>query len=324
MSSRYSHSYLNRYRSCPLSAQFHYELKLRKRDEGSESHHMSYSKAFHEGLRVLYDDKPYFELSDIEASLRLRQAQRTFREHYPIQLNQDDAAKTAVNGVEALTQYVRRWRQEDRRFKVLTCERMDNQDDGFVVKLDLVVQDIHTEQIYGIDHKVTGKYLNYDYWTAYEPNSQITEYVRFVKERFGYCDGFIVNAVALRHRQRAYKGEPAGFWSAFERQTFNRNDRQLSHELLDRHYWEGRVEESKLTGSWGMNTSQCKFCEYREICKAGWVWPEDQDLIEIQYRRICGKWFGAPLMPCALDREHVGDHDAHPEISVDSELLVEV
>lgn len=321
---RYSHSFLNRYRSCPLSAQYHYELKLRKRDEGGESHHMAYSKAFHSALEVLYGgERPYYMMSDLEASLLLRDAQRTFIAQYPKQLRVDDLAKTQSNGVTALTDYCRRWRDEDRKWKILSCETMENQDDGFVVKLDLVVEHVDTGQIFGVDHKVTGKYLNYQYWNGYEPNSQITEYVRFIKERYGYCDGFIVNAIALRFRQRAYKNEPAGFWGAYERQTFNRNDRQLAQELTDRHYWEERVNQSRRDGYWGMNTSQCMFCEYQEICKAGWVWPEDDELINIQYRRICGKWLGEPLQPCALGKDHEGDHDASP-ISVDSEILVEV
>lgn len=321
---RYSYSYLNRYRSCPLACFYEYELKLRKRDDGSESHHMAYSKAFHKALEVLYRPAtPYYALPQVEATALLHEAQRVFTLEYPIQLAPDDAAKTKENGIAALAQYANRWKAEDVQWEVLECEKMDAQDDGFVVKLDLIVRHRETEQIFGVDHKVTGKYLNYDYWSAYEPNAQVTEYVRFIKERYGYCDGFIVNAIALRFRQRAYKGEPAGFWASFERQMFNRNERQLEHELIDRHYWEQRVEQSKRDGYWGMNTSQCKFCPYQEICKAGWVWPEDEELINIQYRQICGKWSGEPLFQCRLDRDHEGDH-APVEITIDSEFLIEV
>ena len=326
----YSNSYLQRYKSCPLAAYFHYDLKLRKQDEGAESHHMAYSRAFHDGLRLLYSGDT------------LVSAQQAFLDGYPIQLAEDDLAKTRDNGVKALSLYAHRWQQEDKRWKVLQVEQMDSQDDGFVVKLDLVLQDRETEQIYGLDHKVTGKYINYDWWATFEPNSQITEYVRFIKERWGFCDGFIVNTISLRWlnekdkrggfngqwldpasddrhnyshcelRDSRYHRRPMlacwGLRVGFERQTFNRNDRQLEQALTDRHYWEDRVEQSKASGLWGMNTSQCKFCEYQEICKAGWSYPDDEELINITYRRICGKWYNEPLQQCSLDRNHEGEH----------------
>lgn len=296
MTARYSNSYLQRYRECPLACFYHYELKLRKREEGSESHHMAYSRAFHDGLRHLY------------LGSSLREAQDTFLEGYPRQLDQSDNAKTRQNGIKCMGLYAQRWKEEDRKYRVLTVEELSNQEDGFVVKLDLVLQHVDTEQIYAMDHKVTGKYLNFDYWMQFEPNSQIVEYVRYVQEKFGFCDGFIVNAIMLRWLQKASKNGPAGLWCNFERQTFNVNPRQMEADKDSRTYWIDRVEDSKATGRWGLNTSSCKFCEYRDLCKAGWFYPEDEELISISYRRVCGKWFGEPLQPCQLDQDHDGEH----------------
>ncbi len=307
----YSNSYLQRFRDCPLACFYHNELRLRKRDEGAETHHMAYSRAFHEALRLHYSGES------------LKTAQQAFLDNYPQQLDVGDLAKTRHNGVAALAQYMSRWQEEDRRYRVLSVETLDKQEDGFVVKLDLVLQDTTTDQIYGMDHKVTGRYLNYDYWSGFEPNSQMVEYVRFVRERWGFCDGFIINAVALRHRQRAYKGEPAGPWFAFERQTFNVNTRQMEADHVSRHYWQERVEHAKATGVWGMNTSQCKFCEYRDLCKASWFWPDDAELIDIGYRRVCGRWFGEPLQLCQLDRDHEGEHEVQL-LPATTEIVVEV
>lgn len=313
MTSRYSNSYLQRFRECPLACFYHNELKLRKREEGGESHHMAYSRAFHEGLKLLY-------LGDT-----LRAAQDAFLTNYPIQLNTFDLAKTRQHGVLAMAEYAKRWKDEDRNYHVLSVESLDRQEDGFVVKLDLVWQHINTEQILGMDHKVTGKYLNYDYWAGFEPNSQIVEYVRFIQERFGQCDGFIINAIAIRYLQRASKNGPVGPWFNFERQTFNVNGRQMEADLSSRQYWIDRIEHSKISGVWGMNTSQCKFCEYRDLCKAGWFYPEDEELIEISYRQVCGEWFGEPLLPCSLDREHGGDHGYMlPQMDALVEFEVEV
>lgn len=315
----YSNSYLRKYQACPLSCYYNYELKLRKRDEGAESHHLAYSKAFHAALEILYRFS-YFNVEDKNALYQ--RAVDAFLERYPRQLDEHDMAKTRDNGVKCLAEYIKRWHVDDRKYRVLAVETMDHQEDGFVVKLDRVVQDIDTEQIYGVDTKVTGKYLNYDYWRQFEPNSQIVEYTRYVQERFGFCDGFIIDAVALRYLQRASKNGPAGPWFAFERQTFQVNERQMEADLASRHYWTERIEHSKATGEWGLNTSACYFCEYRDLCKAGWFYPEDEELIDINYRRICGRWSGEPLFQCALDREHEGDHgieqvDTPPEIEIE-------
>jgi len=300
--SNYSHSFLERYKSCPLSCYYHNILKLRKRDEGAESHHLAYSRAFHEALRHLY------------LGSSLREAQDAFLENYSRQLDESDLAKTRQHGLTCLVEYAKRWSEEDRKYRILEVETLDAQEDGFIVKLDLVLQSIDTEQIFPVDHKVTGAYLNYDWWARFEPNSQIVEYVRYTKEKYGYCDGFIVNAIGIRYRQKAYKGEPAGVWFAFERQVFNVNQRQMEVDIASRNYWIDRVEESKLSNHWGMNTSQCKFCSYRDLCKAGWFYPEDEELIDINYRRICGRWFGEPLQPCQLDREHEGEHSVNYEL----------
>lgn len=309
--SRYSNSYLDRYRECPLACLYHYELKLRKREEGAESHHMMYSRAFHEGLRRLY------------LGSTLREAQDAFLEAYPRQLDQYDSAKTRQNGILCMAQYAQRWKDEDRKYRVLSVEELDNQEDGFVVKLDLVLQHLDTEQIYPMDHKVTGKYLNFDYWKQFEPNSQIVEYVRRVKERWGFCDGFIVNAIAMRWLQRASKNGPAGLWCNFERQTFNVNPAQMEADLRSREYWIDRVEHSKASGRWGLNTKSCYFCEYRDLCKAGWFYPEDAELIDISYRQVCGKWHGKPLNPCVLDRGHECECAATVEVK-EVEFEIEV
>src|SRR5690348_1415528 len=88
----------------------------------------------------------------------------------------------------------------------------------------------------------------------------------------------------------------------------------MEADLESRRYWIERVEHSKESGRWGMNTKSCYFCEYRDLCKAGWFYPEDKELIDISYRQVCGRWFrpggsaSEPLTPCALDLDHEGEH----------------
>lgn len=307
----YSHSQLDSYKECPLRYFYEYEVGLRKRGDESADHHLRFGEAIHEGLRRLY-------LGDT-----LRSAQEAFLATYPVQLDPTDLAKTRENGVVTLAAYARRWAEEDRKWKVLSCEKADSRDDGHVVHLDLVMENVDIGGIYGFDHKTTGKYLNADFWSQFNPNSQITQYVKFIKERYGDCDGFYINALGFRFRQHAYKGEPAGFWHSFERQMFNRNEEQLAIEHQSERDWIADIERSRATGIWRINTNSCRFCSYRAICGAGWSYPMDGELIEVQYRRVCNRTT-EELRRCVLDREHEGKCSPVTLFDAPMEVVVEV
>jgi hypothetical protein len=307
----YSHSQLDSYKQCPLRYFYEYEVGLRKRGDESSDHHLRFGEAIHEGLRHLY-------LGDT-----LKAAQEAFLSTYPVQLDPTDLAKTRENGVVALASYARRWRDEDRKWKVVSCEKADAREDGYIVHLDLVMENLEQGGIYGFDHKTTGKYLNSDYWLQFNPNSQITQYVKFIKERYGECDGFYINALSFRFRQHAYKGEPAGFWNAFERQMFNRNEEQLTIEQRSESDWIADIERSREVGVWRINTNSCRFCSYRAICAAGWSYPQDQELIEVQYRQVCNRTT-EELRRCVLDRDHDGKCSPVTLFDAPMEVVVEV
>jgi len=274
---RYSNSYIQSYKACPLQCFLKYEVGLEKVVEEVGEHHLAYGRAMHEGLKHLY-------LQDT-----LKSAQDAFLAAYPKQLDPEDKAKTREQGTQVLERYVKFWAEEDKKWRVLSVEEKETFDyveEGFTVKLDLVMENKAYGGIYGFDHKVVGgrrATLSFDFWNEFEPNSQITKYVSFIQSKHGECSGFYINALGMGFRSRAYKGEPAGFWTRFERQMFNRNQSQLDLEQRDTVYWITRIEDSKRTNLWGYNTSSCKFCHYRPICQAGWSWPEDQELITIQY-----------------------------------------
>lgn len=280
----YSNSQLQSFKLCPLSYYLRYEVGLKKiEDEGTE-HHVNYGSAIHEGLKRIYLGE------SLEASLK------AFKDAYPTQLDSNDNAKTQANGVTLLTAYVKRWSEEDKKWRVVSVEEREGFDygqvDAFSVKPDLIMENIAFGGIYGFDHKTVGgknATLSYEFWGRFDPNSQISKYISFIKSKYGDCSGFYINAIGLGFRQRMYKGEPAGFWYRFERQMFNRNSSQLQVEQEDTKYWIERIEQSRATGQFGMNTESCRWCTYKPICSAGWRWPQDQELIEIQYARIEGK-----------------------------------
>lgn len=292
--SRYSNSYINQFQSCPLSCHYRYDLKLRP-VEGN-THDLAWGHAFHKALEVIY----------LEGDLP--KAQDVFRLAYPVQLDPNDFAKTQENGVWALEKYVENYHW-DKNWRVVSTEEMDSTEDGFVVKLDLVIEDTDTGSLYGCDHKTTKSYLDYRYFGRFNPNSQITQYVRYIKERYGRCDGFIVNAVRVYYMQRKSAQRAAGAGVEFERVVLNRTEQQIEQEQESKNYWIDRVEHAKSTGVWGMNTNNCWRCEFQEACSAGWDWENDEELILNTYRQVCEKWVPEKDGHCLLEWNHEGEHD---------------
>jgi hypothetical protein len=271
----YSNSQLQSYKSCPLQYRFYWDLHLRRVDDESGDHHLRYGHAIHKGLEVVYRGGS------------LREAQDAFLLAYPTQLDINDKAKTRQNGITALAQYVKRWSAEDaRNWKVVEIETRS--DDPWSVKPDLVVEHKEHGGLYLVDHKTSGKYLNYQYWERFQPNSQITHYLDYAQSKYGPIEGFIINAISFRYNERASKNAPqAGFWCNFERQTFNRRAEQLEYERRSRAAWIADIERSREAGFWRTNTDACWRCPYKSICAPGWTWEEDRELIEIQFYQAC-------------------------------------
>lgn len=308
---RFSHSRLSDLKACGLRYYLKHVVGLRKHEDDADQHHLRYGGAMHEALEVLYAGGYMNQPVDDPARL-LDLAKETFLAAYPVQLDPADRAKTRDNGVLVLDWYVRHWREEDRRWKVVSVERPEDTD-AWSLRLDLVMENVEHGGIYAYDHKITKKYLNYDFWNTFEPNSQVTQYVDHVRKRYGECSGFYINAISMGYRQRAYKGEPAGFWAKFERQMFNRNDAQVEQERWSTARWVDLAGEAQRLielgddpiRAYGFNTDSCRFCEFRPVCSAGWTWPTDAELIQIQFRRACLTIIEGGR--CQLDYEHEGE-----------------
>ena len=108
----HSNSSLQRYKNCPLAYFYQYEVGLVKQEDEKSEHHANFGSAIHEGLKHVY-------LKDT-----LSGAIAAFKKLYPIQLDEEDEAKTVETGVQALTGYVKRWSEEDKKWRVLSVEEM--------------------------------------------------------------------------------------------------------------------------------------------------------------------------------------------------------
>lgn len=316
---RHSNSALDLYRSCPLKFSYHYVHRLESRVAVS-AHDLEYGKAMHDALAVLYSPAG-----------TVKKAQEAFaasypENEYPSELPAWSQGKSFKAGIATIAAYARRWVDDDQFWDVLEIEALEDtsaeSETTRVVRLDLIVRDKRDGEIYGVDHKVTGKYLH-DYWKQFEPHSQIRSYADHIKKKYGHCGGFYINALSLRHRGRAYtprkgpnKGEqlPAGDWQDFGRICFNPNEECLQLERQNIAYWVHRIEQDITLGMFGYNTQECHRsgveCEYWKICSAGWTWPVDEPLIEQHYRRVCGELMDDGDRRCQLDARHEGKHNS--------------
>lgn len=338
---RHSYSALSTFKACALKYKLRYIDGLELRDAARNTHHLVYGAAIHSGLEVIYNHRAETPPQD-HSSTRvgcLMKATEVFAEGYPTQLDPSDKAKTQENGIRALALYVERWREEDRKWKVLEVEgpgALSYMLDSGLNELhcDLVMENLEHGGIYVMDHKTTTKALGPWYWDQYSPNSQITGYIDYVQQKYGACDGFIINAISLQWRDalksdgktnnvawfqmdaankpwltyshwepREYRGGVLGkkgtymaAWGlqcSFERQTFNRSQAQIDQERNSTEYWKRQIEGAVEAEDFGFNTGSCYSCEYRGgeviggICRPGYTWPADQELILLSYRQVC-------------------------------------
>ena len=272
----YDNSQLQTYKNCPEQYRLKYIEQLRKREEGVDEHDKEFGKAIHTGLEAFY--KGESEAGSIEK----------FRLAYQEQLSAEDLAKTQENGVLLLSAYIKHYKEEDKNWTIKAVEVADTFEIApgvpFTVKIDLVVE--QQGCIYFVDHKTTGKAFNWTYWGQFEPNSQITAYTAYCQAKFGECSGGIINGLQLGFRQRAYKGEAAGFHYSFQRQLFNRNRQQIEAWKQDTLWWikqiNGMKEATNHIGSWRKNEGQCRFCSYKEIC----ISVNDEQIKEQLYEKV--------------------------------------
>jgi len=273
------HSQIQEYKECGFRYKLHYKEGFRKREEDQTEHHANFGGAVHAGLEAHYKGGEW------EA------VKKAFCAAYPVQLDSDDKAKTQENGLTLLKSYVSRYGEQDKaRWEVLSVEETDTfQVVGgvdHVVKLDLVVRDRASGEVYGVDHKTTGKSLDYRYWNQFDPNTQITTYCAYMEQKYGSCSGMWINGISFGFRQRMYKGEPAGFHCDMKRNLFNRNPHQVEAWRKDVLQWIAKMQEAEKTGWYGKNTAFCGWCSYRPICVAEWTPEEDEQNILVQFEKV--------------------------------------
>ena len=248
------HTRSSAFLACPERYDLTYNQGLKKVEDTGDDAPLRYGSALHVGLDAYY----------LPSGMTPAQA---FLKAFPAQLSPDDQVRTPATGITVLTEYVNRWGELDKQWKVLAVEKLITCDIGaeepWEVKYDLIVEG--ETGIYGIEHKHTARRegFNDTYWRSFEPNSQVTGQVAGLLATYGQCSGIFVNGISIGFNKKAGSRRPAGFWVEFERQLFNRSQRQVDDWKIRT----GRtIKRMRATVEWEKNEASCLYCPFNALC----------------------------------------------------------
>lgn len=259
------YSQLQCFINCPRKYYYKYVEKLKKVSYDERELDKDFGKCIHKALEILYKTGS------------LIQAKEVFRGEY-IGL-ESEKAKTPANGERLIEAYWKYWQTptsalSDKNLETVGVELTDSfkltEDIEYIVKIDLIVK--NNAGYWCVDHK-TSRSIAYNYFWQFDPNMQMSGYCKYVLEKYGQCSGAIINVMCVGFRQRAYKGQPAGFHCEFARDIINRNSAQLSDFTTNAERWATTLRFALDTGfsAFRRNEGAChqfKGCSYRELCNS--------------------------------------------------------
>jgi hypothetical protein len=199
--------------------------------------------------------------------------------------------KTRANGIKLLNEYINHYKAIDSEMEIVDVESVIKipltKDVTWVVKLDTVVR--LRGNLYSLEHKTT-KNLSPTYFNSYNPNTQISGQVLGIEHKYGQCSGVLVNVLLSGFRQKAYKGEPAGFHCKFQREVINRDASQLKDFKQNVVKWVDRMLEVKDNPEKVLkNENAChqyRGCQYKEICMTSVGTKLDEQVKEVLYGKV--------------------------------------
>ena len=244
-----SYSSTNRFNTCPWA----YKLAkdgLRKVTAGPESNKMAWGAAMHRALKAIYSGG--FGETEFLAA-------------YPEDLDPADEVWSRAGGIRTVEAYVSYYQDIDKQWEVLEVELADDPVKPSLI-IDLIARHRQTGSIYFWDHKFKSK-MPWDVNKSYQIDSQMMRYTAFTAERYGECAGAVVNIVVPGYRARAYKGEPAGWYWKFKRETVGFTLQQLEFWQTSQEQWEQVIVECELNDRWPKHLGyNCSRCEFYEAC----------------------------------------------------------
>lgn len=270
---------LSTFITCPQKYYLKFVLGLKKIVLDERTIDLRFGQVVHKGLEYLYQG----ELSSRVVGV--------FDEFEDLE---GEKHKTKANGRELLSQYIEHYKEQDTGMEVLGVEINDHimiGDIKYLVKIDGIVR--LRDNIYILEHKSTKK-MSYNYFNQFSPNMQISGYSLYAQLKYGQCSGCIVNVLQSGWRDRAYRGEPAGFHSKFQREVVNRTKEQLEDFRKNVKLWTDKLDDSLATlkegADWfGKNEGACsqyRGCSYSELCLTSQGIELDQEIEASMYERV--------------------------------------
>jgi len=263
-------SAISNFNSCPKK----YNLQRQgwhKTDDGEETTDLRFGQAIHSALEAHYKGATEADV------LKL------FKETY--QECTEKKEKSVESGLDCLKNYIAFYAEQDKDWRVIGTElkgEIETLTGNHELHIDLVAEHLPSGSIYFWDHKTSSKSFSPMYWKKFEFSSQMLRYTKFVEDKFGSCAGCLINGIAVGHRSRMYKGEPAGYWQKFERQIFNYSKNLIQMWLKSDEKWEKMIKWAEENDCFPSHLgSLCGWCEFYPYCMAG----EDQMLLESLYQQ---------------------------------------
>jgi len=269
-----SHSRVSCFNGCPRQYQLKYVECLERIDKQEFQNDSVWGSAIHAGLQAHYLGGQW---SDVE---------KAFVSAYPADLNPSDEAKSQEGGILCLKNYIEFYREQDKDWKILKVEvkgKVLNGEDSHNVIIDIVAMHIPSQTVYAWDHKTTTtEKMKYSFWKRYELDAQVTMYTEHIRQEYGSCAGFWINGIAVGHRKRMYKGEPAGHYQKFERNLFPRTNEQIDDWKRSDTKWKRMMEFAQKDDVFPKAfNGLCNYCEFSDLCKSA----DDPQILELLYQR---------------------------------------
>lgn len=273
----FDHTQIQTYKNCPSRYYKRFIKGLQKLQYDERDIDKDFGKCIHKALAILYTEKD------------LNKAKEYFKVNF--QGLEGNKVKTPLNGLQLLDWYhnyysTPRNELSDTNMETLGVEVKDivrlSDDVEYMVKIDRIVK--NNAGIWVMETKTTTKIPN-NFFYQFDPNSQLSGYCLYVRNKYGQCSGAIVNAICVGYRERGYKGEPAGFWCKFVREIINRNVEQLNDFIENTLIWANKLKQAIETDCFPKNEDYChnfRGCQYKELC----ITCNDEEIENTLYRKM--------------------------------------
>lgn len=263
-------SSISNFNSCPKKYLLQKE-GWHKQDDGEETTDLRFGQALHSALEAHYKGAGQDEVIAV------------FKSQY--EEKTEKMEKSVESGVQALTNYIENYKEQDKDWRVIGTEVKDEVETltgSHELHIDLVAEHLPSGSIYFFDHKTSAKPFSPMYWKKFEFSSQMLRYTKYIQDKFGSCAGCVINGISVGYRSRMYKGEPAGFHQKFERQIFNYSKDLIAMWLKSDENWEQMIKWAEDNDCFPSHLgSLCGWCSFYQYCFTG----EDKMVLESLYQQ---------------------------------------